>query len=205
MREARPDLWGQHISSDVIASQIAKVAADASRSFEQMEEEIFTPTANDVSDVDYGSDHDEVISDDEEESDDEDILSQEDNEMHLDSHDHVTKKSKVEDEVDADTCPVTSAVPSALAPTLVDILLPPSKPSPSSNILSPFTWPCIAGAACRRILHHFKRKRNQVDDEIRLGKQLPPLTRSERKQRELLISQRLFPGCATNPSGRNEE
>lgn len=205
MREARPDLWGQNISSDVIASQIAKVSADASRAFEQMEEEIFAPTANDESDMDNGSDHDEAMSDEEEESDDEDILSQEDNEMHLESHDHETKKSKGEVEVDADTCPVTSAVPSALAPTLVDILLPPSKPSPSSNILSPFTWPCLAGAACRRILHHFKRKRNQVDDEIRLGKQLPPLTRSQRKQRELLISQRIFPGCATDPSGRNDE
>jgi hypothetical protein len=204
VREARPDLWGQNIGNDVVASQIAKVASDASRSFEQMDGEIFTPTANDGSDIDNGSDHDEAVSDDEEETDDEDILSQEDNEMHLESHDHVTKKSKVEDDADEDTCPVNSAVPSALAPTLVDILLPPSKPSPSSNILSPFTWPCIAGATCRRILHHFKRKRNEVDDEIRLGKQLPPLTRSERKQRELLLSQRLLPGCAKDPSGKNE-
>jgi hypothetical protein len=29
VREARPDLWGQNIGNDVVASQIAKVASDA--------------------------------------------------------------------------------------------------------------------------------------------------------------------------------
>ncbi len=198
VREARPDLWGQNISEDVIASHIAKVAADATRSFEQMGEEIFSPTSNDDNEMDTGSDHDEALSDDDEDSDDEDILSQEDSEMNIDGLEHATKKSKAEERVNVDMLPVTSAVPSALVPTLVDILLPPSKPTPASNILSPFTWPCLAGAACRRILHHFKRKRNEIDDDIRIVKQLPPLTQAERKIRERQLSQRLLPGCATD-------
>ena len=80
-------------------------------------------------------------------------------------------------------------------PSYVDLLLPPSKPP--NYLLNPHTWPALAGAACHRILHKYKRQRNEVDDEIRQAatKKLPPLTLNLRRRREEVASQRTFSEC----------
>lgn len=190
----------------MVSSQIAKVAAETMRAMEQIDEETNATPSNDDTEVESCSDSDDAHSDDDDDSGDEEImLTQEDSEINIDGLEPLTRKVENEIPIDGEMLPVISAVPAALAPTLVDILLPPSKPAPTSSVLSPFTWPCLAGATCRRILHHYKRKRNEVDDEIRQGKQLPPLTRAERKKREKALSQRLFPSCAQSDLSSNEE
>jgi len=205
VREARPDLWGRNISLEELEAQIAKVAADAARAMEQMDDEVYATSMHDDMDADSGSEADEALSDDDEDSEEEDILSQEDVENHMEGLEHIAKKVKTEGDEDEGTLPVMSAIPPALAPTLVDILLPPTKPAPTSSLLSPFTWPCLAGATCRRILHHYKRRRNEVDDDIRLYKQLPVMSRAERRKREEISSQRIFSECVVYDSSSKEE
>jgi len=76
----------------------------------------------------------------------------------------------------------------------VDFLLPPGKPSPSQNVqlFRPSSWPYMVGAAACRILHRYKRLRNEVDDSLRQSRELSQLTVKERRERESISSGRVF-------------
>jgi len=90
-----------------------------------------------------------------------------------------------------------SYIPKKPQPSLVDLLLPPGKPIPPTDILGPTSWPCMTGAAVCRILHRYKRLRNEVDDSLRQIRELPRLTVKERRLRESLSTQRCLAEFAT--------
>ena len=72
---------------------------------------------------------------------------------------------------------VTTTIPIKSPPTLIDLLLPPViKPKSITDLLSPFTWPSLAGATACRIMHYYKRLRNEVDDGLREFRDLKPLS-----------------------------
>eukprot|EP00551_Chaetoceros_affinis_P012548 CAMPEP_0203679712 /NCGR_PEP_ID=MMETSP0090-20130426/36666_1 /ASSEMBLY_ACC=CAM_ASM_001088 /TAXON_ID=426623 /ORGANISM="Chaetoceros affinis, Strain CCMP159" /LENGTH=1444 /DNA_ID=CAMNT_0050547455 /DNA_START=38 /DNA_END=4369 /DNA_ORIENTATION=- len=188
VREARPDLWGRNIDPEVLAEQKAKVAREATASMAQLED---APELESVDDNLHDVDSDEDDSD----SDDDD------NNLDEDTNHHFDQKKKKEgggpDETNEDDgmAPVTSTVPVTPAPTFVDLLLPPSKPIYNSVLVSPFTWPYLAGASVCRILHRFKRLRNEVDDSLREFRDLRPLMKKERRDREKRVASRVFSEC----------
>lgn len=85
-----------------------------------------------------------------------------------------------------------SYIPKKPHPSLVDLLLPPGKPIPPSDIFNPPCWPHLAGAAVSRIVHRYKRLRNEVDDAIRRSRELPHLTIKQRRERELISTGRVL-------------
>ena len=98
--------------------------------------------------------------------------------------------------VKEETIKVASAIPVKPAPTIVDLLLPPQKPTLNSDIITPLTWSVIVEASACQILHQYKRQRNEVDDELRESIGLPPLTITERRNQERRGAQRVFSECA---------
>ena len=189
VKEARPDLWGRHVSKEEVAEQSKKVADEAASYMDQVDENA-SAAMNDAAfddedmDQDSDSDEDEVVSDEEDDEEDQDALT-------LDSNAN-EKKAPVKSDHDI---PVTSVVPPKPAPSIVDLLLPPGKPQPGTEIISPFSWPCLAGAASCRILHRYKRKRNEVDDSLRELRELPPLSVAERRRREAEATKRVMSEC----------
>ena len=97
----------------------------------------------------------------------------------------------------------SSFIPPRPSPTLVDLLLPPFKPHQNSDFLNAFTWPQMAGAAVYRILHRFKRLRNETDDALRIVHDLPQLTVSQRRAREALSASRVFTECCAFIEGES--
>ena len=98
----------------------------------------------------------------------------------------------------------------AIPPSIVDLLLPPTKPvdvaSNNSLIVSSFTWPYIAGIAARRILNHLQKLRLEVDDSIRVkkrSKELASLTPSEQKERHEISIERIFTECMCSDQSDN--
>ena len=190
VREARPDLWGRKMDQEALAEQMAKVAREAEASMAQLED---APELDDDN-MQLGDSEDEDTDSD----DDENNQSDEDTTHHF----NPKKLSKSETGVGKDDqtiqdemTPVTTPVPATPSPTLVDLLLPPSKPLHNSQILCPFTWPTIAGASVCRIIHRFKRLRNEVDDSLREFRDLSRLTIKERLEREKRMTPRVFTEC----------
>lgn len=178
VREARPDVWGRHIDPDILAAQKAKVVSDSNIAMEQLDDE--DTELDNIEEMQFGES-------DEEDSD----MDEDENEAPTERVTEVTRKKK--DKEQDDSAPVTTSIPPRPAPSIIDLLLPPSKPHPSTfDILSPFTWPQILGAAVSRILHRYKRVRNQVDDNLRDFRELEPLTVAERKNRESNFISRIF-------------
>lgn len=181
VREARPDLWGRQMDPEVLAAQKAKVVSDANIGMEQLDDEEME--IDNIEEMQFGES-------DEEDSD----IDEDENEAPTEQIDEVMTKKK--DKEQDDTAPVTTSIPPKPAPSIIDLLLPPSKPHPSSSdILSPFTWPQILVATVSRILHRYKRLRNQVDDGLRDFRELEPLTVAERKKRESMSTSRIFSEC----------
>ena len=171
VKEARPELYGRKVNTKSAVQQrtttIDRIA-------------ILMAKMDDSGDVVAVSDLD---SDDEDESDDE-----------SDDEDGDTDESMNDlgkEVVDENEEPVKTAIPEKPFPTLVDLLLPPSKPLPASDLVNPFAWPQLAGASLCRILHSYKHRRNMVDDKLRDSKGLPPMSRGERRQREVEASCRV--------------
>jgi hypothetical protein len=179
MKEARPELWRRNVSKDEALQQRTKVIDEVSALLEKMHDAEAFVSAEDV--------EGDVESDDEsDDSDDEDAG---------DTSNAESSKlgNAAEDENDA---PATSAIPTKPPPSLVDLLLPPSKPLPGSDLVSAFTWPELTGAAACRILHRYKRLRNEVDDSLRAFNGLSTMSKAERRRREEIAASRVFPECA---------
>lgn len=175
VREARPELYGRKVNTkSVVQQRTATIDRIA----------ILMAKMDDSGDVVAVADLD---SDDEDDSDDE-----------SDDEDGDTGDSKNDSgkaEVDENEEPVKTAIPEKPVPTLVDLLLPPSKPLPASDLVNSFAWPQLAGAAVCRILHGYKHMRNLVDDKLRDSKGLPPMSVGERKKRESEASCRVSTEC----------
>jgi len=189
-REARPDLWGRKINQDVLNEQKAIIIRDAAASMAQL---VDAPELENVDDAHYGdSDDEDLDSDDDENSEGEAA-----DEDFIEKNNGNFRGGNTTEEKDADDSMtlVTSPIPTKPPPTLVDLLLPPTKPNIKSNIVSPFTWPFLSGASVCRILHRYKRLRNEVDDNLREFRDLSPLTKGERRERERKAAFRLFSEC----------
>lgn len=187
VREARPDLWGRDVSKEEVEEQKNKVAGEAAMVMHLVDENIDVDRLSEAT-SDGESDEDSESSDDEDSDDDDE---EDDHEgSALDDNFRGTKPSQ-----DEDSKPVKSPIPLKPPPALVDLLLPPHKPPPASDIVSSFTWPSLAGASCGRVLHLYKRRRNEVDDSLREFREMKPLSIAERRRRERLAAHRVLSEC----------
>ena len=193
-REGRPDLLGRTTMAQEVAQQTKAVADEAAQYMDQVDEIAnavkLNAVAFDDDDMDQDSDSDDdggLVSDDDEDEEMEDAAA-----SALVEGGTTDKKGPAKSDHDTQ---VTTSVPPKPAPTIVDLLLPPGKPQPGTDLVSPFTWPCLAGAASCRILHKYKKTRNQVDDNLREFRELPPLSVAERKRREADSVKRILSEC----------
>lgn len=171
-REARPDLTTRSVSTKAVLQKRAKVVEEIAQQMEKLSSAALT-----VTDDDMASD----IEDSDDESDDSDDEDQKEN--------AVEEAATIRVDPDERTA---SYIPKKPPPSLVDLLLPPGKPVPPTDLLNAASWPQIAGAAAARIIHRFKRLRNELDDSLRLIRELPRLTVKQRRERELIASKRVF-------------
>ncbi|GKY99904.1 hypothetical protein MPSEU_000944000 [Mayamaea pseudoterrestris] len=184
VREARPDLINCTAPSEKVRQVKEKVVAEAS---EQMAN--LTPSAPCVANED-------VVSDFEYESEDSD---DEDAEHHgkggIRHHRH-SKEASENDILEADDyAKSASVIPPRPTPTIVDLLMPPTKPGPDSEYLNPFTWYAMVGATAHRVLHRKKRLLNEVDDYMRAQHDLKPPSVLERSEREKVAASRVLTEC----------
>jgi hypothetical protein len=191
MQEARPDLFGQAIKPDQLETLKAGVVEEAMAFMEKLGDDCII----------VGKDEIEAESDDEMDSDESD----DEDESGGNSNPSGPQRVSTEEAIDESSLPATSTLPVRPPPTLVDLLLPPAKPFPASDVVSPFTWPHLAGATVWRILHRYKRLRNEVDDSLRAQRELPPMTVGERRQREASVASRMFSECAVAESDPTEK
>ncbi len=203
VREARPDLWGRKIDPDTLNEQKSKVAREATAAMAQLED---APELDPVDDnLQYGDSDDDESDSDEDENNNMDEETNDLFERNKKGSANMANAGMDEKGINDDTALVTSPVPPSPPPTLVDLLLPPSKPLHSSHIISPFTWPFLAGASVCRIVHRFKRLRNEADDSLREFREVSPLTKKERKEREEKIEGRVFSECVALVSEDNTD
>ena len=193
-REGRPDLLGRTVTPREVAQQTKAVADEAAQYMDQVDEIANAAKLNAVAfeedDMDQDSDSDDdggLVSDDDEDEEMEDVAA-----SALVEGNATDAKGPTKSDHDIQ---VTTCVPPKPVPTIVDLLLPPGKPQPGTDLVSPFTWPCLAGAASCRILHKYKKTRNQVDDNLREFRELPPLSIAERKRREADSVKRILSEC----------
>jgi len=183
VREAKPELYGRSVTTKSALKERAALVDQIAIQMEKMDDSGDVIAVND----DLDSEDEDMDSDDE--SDDEN--------EHAASTGKAMNGSTKEQQIDENEEPVKSAIPTKPPPTLVDLLLPPSKPLPASDVVTSFTWPHLAGASVCRILHSYKRTRNEVDDKLRDAKGLPPISVGERKQREAESASRILTESAT--------
>jgi hypothetical protein len=172
--EAKPELLENTKKSEILKKR-TKVVEEV----EQQMEKLSSATLA-VNEEDLASDAEE---DEDEDSDDE---------SHADNHSSEYYKKVSEENIGEDQ--PASYVPKKPSPNLVDFLLPPGKPTPSINgeLFCPSSWPYMAGAAASRIVHRYKRVKNEVDDSLRRCRELPQLTVKERREREYVSSDRVL-------------
>lgn len=169
--EAKPELMGNTKASEVLKKR-TKVVEEVEQQMEKLSSATLAVNEDDLaSDAEDDEDDD---SDDESNAGNEDYM-------------NITEEKFGDDQP-------ASYVPKKPSPTLVDLMLPPGKPSPSYNaeLFSPSSWPYMVAAAACRIVHRYKRLRNEVDDSLRLSRELPQLTVKERREREDISSDRVF-------------
>ncbi len=186
-REARPDLWGRRVSQNEIVEQKRLVAAEAALEMDNIVEELdFDENElNLEGDSDNESDYD-----DDEGSDNEDEYAEQADTLTSPAT-PVSMTLKENDEVTS----VSTFVPPKPVPSVVDLLLPPSKPALQTDLINAMTWPPVVGATSARIFQWYKRRRNEVDDGIRAFRQLCPMTIAERRRRESHASLRILSEC----------
>jgi hypothetical protein len=185
--EARPDLWGRHVSQQEIVEQKKLVAAEAALEMDVIVEDLDF----DESDVNLEGDSDEESDYDEDEG-------SENEDEYAEQADTVTAKSTsaVMLKENEEVTPVTTFVPVKPVPSVVDLLLPPSKPTLQTDLIHAMTWPPVVGATGARIFQWYKRRRNEVDDGIREFRQLRPMSVAERRRRESHASLRILSECS---------
>jgi len=204
VREARPDLWGREMNPEVIIEQKAKVIKETSLGMEGLEDE------PDVDNSDVGESEEEVDEsedEDDEEDDDEnnngvDISGCNNNNLGKKTN---NKKKEAVVECNNDSAVVKTAIPINFPPSLVDLLLPPGKPIGKSDLVSALTWPCLAGASACRIVHRYRRLRNEVDDGLREFRELGSMTVSERRRREEQAPFRIFSECFSTMESEGDD
>lgn len=183
VKEARPDLHSRSVRESRMNEIRNKVVEEGNAEMEKL-----GVSAPAVKTEDFVSDV---------ESDDEDSEESDDEELGFDAGDSEKPNTKSESEMPS------FAIPPRPLPTLVDFLLPPFKPHPNSEFISAFSWPQMAGAAACRILHRFKRLRNEVDDALRAVHELPQLLVSQRRARESSSASRIFTECCATYDGES--
>ncbi len=193
VREARPDLWGRNVDADALAQNKAKILREASLAMEALDD---AENDDNVEDMQYGDSEDENSDFEEDEND-------LDAEQDFNQKRPETNKEPLDKQEDM-AASVTTNVPIKPPPYLVDLLLPPHKPLFSSYTISPFTWPYMIGASVSRILHRYKRLRNEVDDSLREFRDYKPLTIGERRRREKIAPLRVFSECIATPDNEEE-
>jgi DDT domain/Williams-Beuren syndrome DDT (WSD), D-TOX E motif/Methyl-CpG binding domain len=175
IKQARPELSNFTITADEIQQYrlraIEKYDTQAS---------ILATTTPCIADSDVVSDYEY---DDEDDSDDSDEEDEDMEDMNNKNNDDIESKP-------------ASIIPPRPLPTLTDMLLPPTKPTQNAEYLNPFTWSHLVGATAMRILHRKKRIWNEIDDNLRLSRQLAPLTIPERRRREEVAEARMLTECA---------
>mmetsp|Transcript_17106 Transcript_17106/g.41625 ORF Transcript_17106/g.41625 Transcript_17106/m.41625 type:complete len:1521 (+) Transcript_17106:233-4795(+) len=181
VREARPDLGNRSINKDDVFKKRAKVVDDVSQQMDKL-----SSAALAVEDDDLLSD---AESDDD--SDDSDV-----------EEENGDTKEEPQSQTEPDDHP-SSFVPPKPPPTLVDLLLPPGKPSPPSELFNPCSWPHLVGATACRILHRYTRLRNEVDDSLRMARELSRLTVRQRREREAIAKSRVFAEFAVPHDGKD--
>jgi len=171
--EAKPELSRASKAADILKTR-AKVVEEVEQQMEKLSSAVLAVNEEDLA------------SDAEEEDDDSD------DESHADNHNSEHMNNSSEEHRGEDQ--PASYIPKKPQPTLVDFLLPPGKPSPSQNaqLFNPSSWPYMVGAAACRIVHRYKRLRNEVDDGLRQSRELSQLTVKERREREVINSGRIF-------------
>lgn len=201
LREARPDLWGRQIDASILAEVKAKVATEAEASMEQLDED---EELDNGEEIHYGdSDGEDSDSDEEEELETEDNFQGKQGSFRGKTIENMQPSVMVEKKEDTSALVVTP-IPEKPPPSLVDLFLPPYKPQHNSYIVSPFTWSFVVGASVGRILHRYKRLRNEVDDSLREFGELKPLTIAERRRREKIAPQRIFSECISTTENDQE-
>lgn len=184
--EARPDLNSRSVRESKMVEAKKKVLDEAQQQMQKLSD-----TAPKVKEEDLISDVEESDDEDSDDSDDEDMK----------ESGKKTEETKV-DTQDESELPAP-AIPSRPPPTLVDLLLPPFKPHYNSEFVNSFTWPQMAAATSCRVLHRFKRIRNEVDDSLRSMRELPQMVVSERREREASLTSRFFTECLATINGVN--
>eukprot|EP00980_Cylindrotheca_fusiformis_P016752 scaffold5048_cov121-Cylindrotheca_fusiformis.AAC.3 len=190
MRDARPDLVNASVTKDAVFKQRAKVVEEVSQQMDQL-----SSAALAVNDDDLLSDAEDS---DDDESDDESDVEEDDKE---EAEEEKVEKDSSATTTEPDDRP-SSYIPLKPPPTLVDLLLPPNKPAPPSELLHPASWPHLAGAAACRIFHRYTRLRNEVDDSLRESRELSQLAVKERRAREAIAKNRLFTEFAVDYEGK---
>jgi len=185
VREARPDLWGKQLDASILKDNKEKVVREAMLSVESLDEgEI---EEHNLEEIQYGDSEAEDSDSDEEENE---VETEEDfSQKPTDSN---AKVSNREEDLSA---PVTTNIPTKPPPHIVDLLLPPYKPQFTASLISPFSWSYVVGASVSRILHRYKRLRNEVDDNLREFRDFKPLSIGERRRRERIAAFRIFSEC----------
>lgn len=179
MRDSRPDLVNASVTKDAVFKQRAKVVEEVSLQMEKL-----SSAALAVNDDDLLSDAEESDDDSDESDVEEDII-----------------EAETAAQTEPDDRP-SSYIPLKPPPALVDLLLPPGKPVPPSELLHAASWPHLAGAAACRILHRYKRLRNEVDDSLRESRELSQLAVKDRRAREAIAKGRLFTEFAVDHEGK---
>ena len=186
-REARPDLWGRTVSHAEVAQQKKLVAAEAAQEMDIIE---------DVN-IDEGNLNLEGDSDEDSDSeDDDDGSDNEDDYAAVQVPPTSPGKPRAVKENDEFT-PVSSFVPLKPVPSIVDMLIPPSKPVMPTDLVHALTWPPVIGAASGRIFQWYKRRRNELDDKVREFRELKPMSVAERRRREMSASVRILSECGS--------
>ena len=190
MKEARPDLWGRKVSAEEIIQQKKLVAEEAALEMENIIEEV---SDENIGDMDLEGDSDDESDDDDDEAsdDDDDEFADQPQQPSSPSKQRSSIAMKENDE----TTPVTTFVPAKPVPSIIDLLLPPGKPTLPSDLVSALSWPSIVGATSCRVHQWYKRRRNEVDDSIREFRELKPMSVAERKRRESSAISRILSEC----------
>ncbi|CAJ1925855.1 unnamed protein product [Cylindrotheca closterium] len=182
MREARPDLGNRNINKEAVFKKRAKVVDEVSQQMDKLSSAALAVEDDDLL-SDAESDDDSDDSDVEEENGD-------------------TVKQEPQSQTEPDDHPA-SFIPPKPPPTLVDLLLPPGKPSPPSELFNPSSWPHLAGATVCRLLHRYTRLRNEVDDSLRSVREVSRLTVRQRREREAIAKTRVFSEFAVPHDGKD--
>lgn len=166
VRSARPDIGQRSSAQGVVMAARAKAVEDALEQMKTLKGAVSVKDEDVISDVEM-----------EEDSDDDSDAEEGDDPM-------IPESEKP-----------SSALPPKPMPTLVDLLLPPSKPSEHSEYVDSFTWPQILGATAARIIHRKRRVLNEIDDNLRESQGLPRLKGAERRIREKNAIGRILTEC----------